>query len=124
MKTVRIDHLTVATPDAHRARATFARFFDLLAAKPTEAGGMALAIGDARIEFVTPAPGSELAAVVAGGGEGMAALCLEVQSLEAAQERLRGAGVSFEIDKSAAGDAIVVEPGAAHGVRLRLVARS
>ena len=121
MKTLRIDHVTVATPDAARAQATFARFFGLGQATSAVAGGAALTIGDARIEFVTPAAGSALAAAMAANGEGMAALCLEVASLDEAAERLRKGGVRFTAETSPAGRVMLVDQSEAHGVRLTLV---
>ena len=130
MKARCIDHVTVATPDAAAAQATFRRHFGL---PPTPAGGpgsspgvagSALAVGGARIVFVTPAAGTALAATLAADGEGMAGLCLEVACLDDAVEALRRAGVHFEVETSGGCRGVQVDPAAAHGVRLTLIERS
>jgi catechol 2,3-dioxygenase-like lactoylglutathione lyase family enzyme len=117
MKTERIHHVTVVSPDAVAARGTF---LDLFALPPAAGTTPALAIGSARIEFVTPAGGSRLAAALAAGGEGMAAICLQVASVADAEARLRSAGVTFTREDTPEGPALHVDPLAAHGVRLTL----
>jgi catechol 2,3-dioxygenase-like lactoylglutathione lyase family enzyme len=112
--TQRIDHVTVATPDSAAAEATFRRSFGFAPAAPG-----ALQIGDARIEFVTPAAGTTLAEILASSGEGMAELCLQVASLESAARSLTSAGVGHTRD----GGALRIDPKAAHGVRLSLIER-
>jgi catechol 2,3-dioxygenase-like lactoylglutathione lyase family enzyme len=120
MRTLRIDHVVVATPDAEGAAATFQSHFGLPSS--TSLGGSpTLQIGGARIAFVTPAAGTTLAAALASGGEGMAQVCLEVASLTEAEASLRRAGVGFTAESTAGGRAIAVDPGAAHGVRLILL---
>jgi catechol 2,3-dioxygenase-like lactoylglutathione lyase family enzyme len=119
MRTARIHHVTVVSPDAAAARQTFQ---DLFALAPSAGGPPALAIGDARIEFVTPAAGTRLGAALAAGGEGMAEICLEVASLDAAAETLRRAGVSFAEANDEGRRVLHVEPTSAHGVRLALIA--
>jgi len=121
MKTLRIDHVTVVTPDAERAGATFERIFALARTRP--AGSRALAVGDARIDFVTPAAGTTLGTALAANGEGMAALCLEVADLDAAAAQLRGAGVAFATSDAGARRSLEVDPAGSHGVRLTLVQR-
>jgi hypothetical protein len=116
VNTVRIDHVTVVSPDGARAAQTFQRLFGLVAASGDR--GPAVTVGDARIEFVTPTPGAPLAESLETNGEGMAALTLAVADLEEAARALAGAGVAFE--RGVAG--IAVDPRAAHGVRLFLVA--
>jgi len=118
--TRRIDHVTVATPDAEAARETFRRSFGFA---PAAARPGALQIGDAQIQFVTPAAGSALAMVLATSGEGMAELCLEVASLDAAVNALSSAGVAYTMDESAGTRMLRVDPQAAHRVRLSLVER-
>jgi hypothetical protein len=108
----RLAEVVVATPDATLAKDTFARNFGLLPA------GDGLRIGTATIEFVTPKDGTPLAAALATGGEGMAELRLEVADLTTAAATLRAAGVAFEQHSKC----LHVDPSAAHGVRLTLVA--
>ena len=94
MRTLRIDHVTVVSPDATQAAATFARLFELRRAPSGGlTSGTALAIGDARIEFVTPAEGTPLADALRTGGEGMAALTLTVADLDEAARALEHAGI-------------------------------
>jgi catechol 2,3-dioxygenase-like lactoylglutathione lyase family enzyme len=120
MKSVRIDHVTVVSPDGTAAAATFQRLFGLAATSGR--GGPALAIGDARIEFVTPRPGTPLAAALEASGEGMASLTLAVADLDDAGRTLERAAVPFERGAVDGLSAITVDPRAAHGVRLTLVA--
>ena len=86
------------------------------------AGSPTLAIGGARIAFVTPKAGTTLAAALASGGEGMAMVCLEVASLDDAEASLRQAGIGFTADSTGGRRGIAIDPGAAHGVRLTLIA--
>jgi hypothetical protein len=118
MKTLRLDRVVVATPDATGAAATFKGHFDLAAGTPL-AGSPTLKIGGAQIAFVTPQAGSPLAAILASSGEGMAEVCLEVASLPDATAALRKAGVGFTEEDG--GRTIAVDPRAAHGVRLTLI---
>lgn len=120
MKTRRIDHVVVVTPDADGATATFRGHFELPPSAPV-VGAPALQIGDARIAFVTPASGTALATILAATGEGMAEVCLEVGSLPEAEAALRTAGIGFTVETKGAARALAVDPGAAHGVRLTLI---
>ena len=120
MKAVRIDHVTVVSPDGALAAQTFQRLFGLASA--SGGGSPALAIGDARIEFVTPPPGTPLAQALEENGEGMASLTLAVADLDEARRALERAAVPFERRELAGTPAIAVDPSAAHGVRLTLVA--
>jgi len=123
MRTLRIDHVTVVSPDATRAATTFERLFELRrATSGAPAGGAALAIGDARIEFVTPAAGTPLADALRTGGEGMAALTLTVADLDEAARTLERAGVTVTRVTEGSCRRLAVDPTAAHGVRLTLVA--
>jgi hypothetical protein len=122
MKTLRIDHLTVVSPDATRAAATFERLFDLRTAAGRPGASAALAIGDARIEFVTPAAGTMLADALQTGGEGLAALTLTVADLDEAARALARAGVAATAHGEGGRRRLDVDPRAAHGVRLTLVA--
>jgi hypothetical protein len=123
MKTLRIDHVTVVSPDAGGAAATFERLFDLpRATGPAPAGGTALTIGGARIEFITPVAGTALAEALRSGGEGMAALTLTVADLEEAGRTLARAGVGCETATDGGRRVLHVDRRAAHGVRLVLVA--
>src|SRR5437868_5859684 len=113
MKTLKIDHVTVVSPEAAHAAATFERLFELrrvandgpASGAPVSGSavtdglvsdgpvsGAALAIGDARIEFVNPPDGTALADALRTGGEGMAALTLIVADLDAAARALERAG--------------------------------
>ena len=123
METRRIDHVTVLSPDAGAAEATFRRIFDFASA-PASLGGAALQVGDARIEFVTPAGGTPLAAVLASSGEGMAELCLEVASLDDAAAALERARVQHVSERTAGRRCLRIDPAAAHGVRLTLIERA
>ena len=120
MKTLRLDHVVVATPDAEGAAATFRGHFDLTPSTPL-AGSPTLKIGDARITFVTPQAGTTLAAVLASGGEGLALVCLEVASVNEAEASLRKAGVGFTTEAIGGAPRIAVDTEAAHGVRLTLI---
>jgi hypothetical protein len=117
MKTLRIDHVVVATEDTAGAAATFRGHFDLKPASPLPGGSPTLAIGGARIAFVAPQPGTPVASAFASAGEGMAVVCLEVASLQDAERALQKAGVGC----TTADGALEIDPGAAHGVRLRLI---
>ena len=118
MRTLRIDHVVVATPDAASAATTFQGHFDLAPGTPI-AGSPTLRIGGAQIAFVTPQAGTPLAAILASTGEGMAEVCLEVASLADAAASLRKAAVSFTEEDG--GAKLAVDPRAAHGVRLTLI---
>jgi len=115
MKVSRIRNATVVSPDAVAAQKTFTDLFSLSAAGPA-----ALAIGESRIEFVTPAGGTRLGEALATSGEGMAEICLRVADLGEAAETLRKAGVAFVEEDADGARGIHVDPGAAHGVRLTL----
>lgn len=129
MKTQRIDHVTVLTPDAARAQATFRESFGfrdaMVGALGTAAAGSgagpegarALTVGQATIEFVRPAGATALA----DAGEGMAALCLEVESLDDALRSLEKSGVRCVIERVSGRRVVRVDPASAHGVRLALV---
>lgn len=121
MRTRRIDHVVVATPDAAAAAATFRGHFALAPAPPL-GGSPTLQIGGARIAFVTPDAGTTLATALASSGEGLAQVYLEVASLEDAEGSLRQAGVAFTTASTARGRAIAIDPASAHGVRLVLIA--
>ncbi len=124
MKTVAIDHVTVVTPDASQASATFERLFGLpRVSDPSPAAATALAIGGARVEFVTPADGTPLAEALRTGGEGMAALTLTIADLDEAAATLARAGVAFAEGVDAGRRVLAIDPSAAHGVRLTLVGR-
>jgi len=118
---LRIDHVVVATPDAAGAAATFRGHFELAPSAPV-AGAPTLAIGDARIAFVTPTDGTPLAASLAKSGEGLAEVCLEVASLADAEAALRRAGIGFTSESARGKQVLAVDPAAAHGVRLTLIA--
>jgi len=120
VRTLRLDHVVVATRDPEGAAATFRGHFELAPSAPL-AGSPALTIGDAKIAFVHPADGTPLAAILASSGEGMAEVCLEVASLTEAETALRNARVGFTVEAKGSGRAIAVDPGAAHGVRLTLI---
>jgi catechol 2,3-dioxygenase-like lactoylglutathione lyase family enzyme len=126
VKALRIDHVTVVSPDAARAAATFEQLFDLSrvasASSPDAAATAAVTIGDARIEFCTPVRATALGEALQTDGEGMAALTLTVADLDQAGETLQRAGIRF--DATTVGDrrALVIDPRAAHGVRLALMA--
>ena len=120
MKTLRLDHVVVTTPDAEGAAATFRGHFDLIPSTPL-VGSPTLQIGGARIAFVTPKAGTTLAAALASGGEGLAAVCLEVASLNEAEASLRKAGVGCTTETIGGARTIAVAPAAAHGVRLTLI---
>ena len=127
MKTERIDHVTVVSPDAARAAATFSRLFGLapapLGASSDATASAAVAIGGARIEFRTPVESSPLAEALKTGGEGMAALTLEVADLEQAIQTLQHAGIRFDPQTVGGRRLLLIDPRAAHGVRLALMAR-
>ena len=118
MKAERFDAVTVVTPDAAAARATFENHFGFV---PVDAG-QALRIGGARIVFETPEPGSPLAGILAASGEGMATIRFAVASLAEAATTLERAGVAFTREPVEGREALHVDPTAAHGVRLVLVA--
>ena len=119
MKTTRLDSVTVVSPDAAKASGTFARLFGLA---PASAGGAALSIGSARIDFVTPSAGSALDEALRTGGEGMAALTLTVGDLGDARRTLAAAGIGCTDETLNGRPTLAVDPNAAHGVRLRLIA--
>jgi catechol 2,3-dioxygenase-like lactoylglutathione lyase family enzyme len=118
----RLHHVTVVSPDAAAARDTFAGTF-ALDPEPS-VGPHALRIGGAHLEFVTPGAGTRLGAALAAAGEGMASICLEVADLDEAAAHLRAAGIACESETVAGRRQLHVEPAAAHGVRLALLART
>jgi len=126
VKTLRIDHVTVVSPDAARAAATFERLFDLARAtaaeSPDAVSTAAVTIGDARIEFRTPVGATPLGEALQTGGEGMAALTLMVADLDQAAQTLQRAGIRFDATAAGGRRALVIDPRAAHGVRLALMA--
>ncbi len=119
--TARIDHVVVVTPDPEGAAATFRGHFELPPSAPV-AGSPAVRIGEARIAFVTPGSGTALATILAKSGEGMAEVCMEVASLADTEAALRAAGIGFAVETKGSARALAVDPGAAHGVRLTLIA--
>jgi len=127
VKTERIDHVTVVSPDAARAAATFSRLFGLASAAVSGSAdataGAAVAIGGARIEFRTPTESGPLADALKTGGEGMAALALEVADLDQAIQTLQHAGIRFDPQTVGGRRLLLIDPRAAHGVRLALMAR-
>jgi len=127
VKTERIDHITVVSPDAAGAAATFARLFGLasapVAASPDATASAAVVIGGARIEFRTPGASGPLAEALKSGGEGMAALALEVADLDRAIQTLQHAGIRFDPQTVGGRHILLIDPRAAHGVRLALMAR-
>ena len=129
MRTLRIDHVTVVSPDAPRAAATFERLFGLAPAARTDVAAegasatAALTIGDARLDFVTPAPETPLADALRSNGEGIAALTLMVDDIDDTARALTHAQVPHTAQTFAGRRVLAVEPRAAHGVRLRLMAR-
>jgi catechol 2,3-dioxygenase-like lactoylglutathione lyase family enzyme len=128
VKTERIDHVTVVSPDAARAAATFSRLFGLASApaaeSPDATASAAVTIGGARIEFRTPAASTPLEEALQKGGEGMVALTLEVADLDQAAQTLQRAGIRFDPQTMGGSRALLIDPRAAHGVRLALMARS
>jgi catechol 2,3-dioxygenase-like lactoylglutathione lyase family enzyme len=116
----RLAHVVVATPDPAGARDTFRRCFGFPPCEAGPDGALALQVGGARIELVTPAPGSPLAAAVPSG-EGMAGIALAVASLDEAATALERAGIAFETATAGGHRTIHVDPAAAHGVRLALI---
>jgi len=126
VRTLRIDRVTVVSPDATRAAATFGRLFGLAPApapgSPEALATSAVAIGNAQIEFQTPATATPLAEVLQQGGEGMAALTLTVTDLDEAIRTLRHDGIGFEPTTVSGRRGLVIDSRAAHGVRLVLMA--
>jgi hypothetical protein len=127
VKTERIDHITVVSPDAAGAAATFSRLFGLASAavgtSPDATASAGVAIGGARIEFRTPAESGPLADALRAGGEGMSALTLEVADLDQAIQTLQHAGIRFDPQTVGGRRLLLIDPRAAHGVRLALMAR-
>ncbi len=115
MKVERIRNATVVSPDAAAAQKTFTDLFSLATAGPG-----ALAVGESRIEFVTPAEGTRLGEALATSGEGMAEICLRVADLATAADALRKAGVAFAEEQTDGTPGLHIDPSAAHGVRLTL----
>ena len=110
MKILDLKALTVTADDAAKAAATFRENFgfDMIG---EDGARTILAIGPAGIEF---APAS-------GGGRGLVALTLRVESLARAEETLRARGLVPEQMSHSGKAALAVGPAGTHGARLIFV---
>lgn len=127
---MKLDHIGIAVQDIEAALQAYRDALGLpvhdIVEVPAQQVRVAfLPAGDASVELVQPiTDDSGIARFVREQGEGIHHLCLEVDDIEAALERLKAHGVRL-IDKTpragAHGRVAFVHPKSMHGVLLELV---
>ena len=88
----RFDRLDVATSDLADAAAIYERNFGFIIRRGADADEAAIAIGDAEIRLRTGAAAAE---TIAASGEGLAAIWLEAEDIDAVAAALLRGGISF-----------------------------
>ena len=86
----RLDRLEISTADLADAAATYQRNFGFSVRKSPDGSSATIAIGDAEIRLRS---GPAVAQLIQASGEGMMALYLEADDLDAVAAALRKAGV-------------------------------
>ena len=126
----RLDHLVIAVNDLEGAVATYQKNFGLAREDARDVPALGLRntfmlIGDAKIEFVTPlGDNSPIAQFIAGRGEGMYLLALDVDDLPGAVAALADQGIKANTVKVPDGnDLALISPKHTHGVLLQLLSR-
>lgn len=126
-----LDWLTLAVGDLDAAAADYEKLFGLKGERFDlgEIGGRGamLPIGRAQIELLAATgPDTRVGKMIAESGEGMMALTLETESLDAAVAHLRPKGVAMAEPQDGPMPgmrSVWLDPSATFGVRLRLVER-
>lgn len=127
---MKLDHIGIAVRDIHEALNTYQNALGLPLRDIVEVADQKVTVaflpaGETNLELVQPA-GDEggVARFLQERGEGIHHLCIEVDDIEAAMERLRAHGARL-IDKTprrgAHGRVAFVHPKSMHGVLLELV---
>lgn len=126
-----LDWVTLAVGDLDAAAADYERLFGLRGERfdlgAMGGHGAMLPIGNSQIELLAAtSPDSHIGTMIAASGEGMMALTLQVESLDAAVAHLKTKGVAMA--PPAEGPlpgtrSVWIEPSATNGVRLRLIER-
>ncbi len=127
---MRLDHIGIAVHDIQEALKVYQEALGLQLEEIVEVQDQKvevafLPVGDTNIELVRPtADDTGVAKFLASRGEGIHHICLEVNDIEAALERLKANGVPL-IDRAprqgAHGRVAFVHPKRMHGVLLELV---
>jgi predicted enzyme related to lactoylglutathione lyase len=108
----RFDQLDIATSDLADATSTYERNFGFTARGGAGADAATIAIGDARIRLLA---GAAVAETIAASGEGLAAIWLEAEDLEAVEAALLRGEVAFKpIQRIGDRRVIAVDPKAAN----------
>lgn len=126
----RIHHVAIVVEDLDAALTFYrdALGLDLAGRREVPAEEVEIAflpLGEAEIELLRPLSGeSGVARFLAKRGEGLHHVCLEVEDIEAAVERLRSAGARLLSDEPKVGADgrryVFVHPQSGHGVLLEL----
>jgi methylmalonyl-CoA epimerase len=129
---VKLDHIGIAVRDIQEALKVYQealglRLEEILEVQDQKVEVAFLPVGETNLELVQPtADDTGIARFLESRGEGIHHICLEVDDVEAALERLRAHGVPL-IDRAprqgAHGRVAFVHPKGMHGVLLELVER-
>ena len=88
----RFDRLDIATSDLPGAASVYQRNFDFTARREADAEAATIELGDAQIRLLG---GASAAETIAASGEGLAAIWLEAEDLDAVEAALRRDGIAF-----------------------------
>jgi len=112
----RLERVTVATADLADTAGLYQRNFGFALRPAPDSEHAVLAIGDAEIHLVS---GSDPAVRLAPAGEGLAALWLETDDVDAAAAAFAKAGVKFDpIVRDASRRVLAIDPNASNQVPL------
>jgi methylmalonyl-CoA/ethylmalonyl-CoA epimerase len=129
MRILRVHHLTLAVGDIDRAQATFASLFGLTLERDDMAAAFGvrtrdLALGEDVLQLAQPLqPDSPVMRFIERKGEGVYAVALEVDDLDAAVEELasKGVRVSPPVEATPGVRSAFVAMAATHGLSVQLV---
>jgi hypothetical protein len=111
----RLDRVTVATTDLADAASLYQRNFGFELRQSPDDARAVLAIGNAEIHLVS---GSDPAMKLAPAGEGMAALWLETDDVDAAADAFTRAGIRFDTVAQEDRRVLGIDPNATNQVPL------
>jgi hypothetical protein len=100
----RLDRIDVSTTDLEDAKAIFERNFGFTVHRVTGSDDATIVIGDAEIRLRS---GASVANVIAGAGEGLAAVWLEAEDLDQIQAALQSAGLGYKPPRTEGGRRII-----------------
>jgi hypothetical protein len=100
----RLDRIDVCTTDLEDAKAIFERNFGFAVHRVTGSDDATIVIGDAEIRLRS---GASVASVIAGAGEGLAAVWLEAEDLDQIQAALQYAGLGYKPPRTEGGRRII-----------------